>query len=171
MGPQSFYKPRQFVLILLNLLLMAPTVAQGWPWNTDMFDQPSVKPQESPRRPPAQSIPVQGRERVLDRKVADQALVNPVAVTPESIERGKLSYQLYCAPCHGLEGRGNGPVSKKFIPPPDLHPILPKRTDGYLYATIRSGGPIMPSYGVQLPSQERWDVVNYLRQFQEAPRR
>ena len=56
----------------------------------------------------------------------------------------------------------------KGIPSSDLHTARIKgQRDGYMYATIRSGGIIMPSYGHALSVAERWDIVNYLRHLQE----
>ena len=54
-----------------------------------------------------------------------------------------------------------------LFPPPKLSLIAKIRTDGYLYATIRNGGPLMPSQGYRIPPADRWDVVNYLRSIQK----
>jgi mono/diheme cytochrome c family protein len=63
------------------------------------------------------------------------------------------------------QGKGNGPVSTKFVPPADLtNADLQKgRTDGYWQSYMSVGGAVMPSYGEALSAEERWHVVNFLR--------
>jgi mono/diheme cytochrome c family protein len=63
-----------------------------------------------------------------------------------------------------MEGHGDGPAAPKLlVRPPDLPATVGRRADGYLYATIRNGGPLIPSFGSRIPPAERWDLVNYLR--------
>jgi mono/diheme cytochrome c family protein len=54
-------------------------------------------------------------------------------------------------------------AARMTVPPPDLTATVSRRSDGYLYATIRDGGPIMPSQRERVAPRERWDVVNFLR--------
>jgi mono/diheme cytochrome c family protein len=132
-----------------------------------MVDQPSISPQEKPMNPPVNTVPTTGIELSLSRQKASEMLKNPVAFTPESIKRGREKFQTYCSPCHGPDAKGKGPVSKKFIPPPDLtSDFIKSRSDGYLYSTIRNGGAIMPAYGKSISAQERWDIVNFIRSLQ-----
>lgn len=152
------------------LVLGGAGVVFAWPWNTDMYDQPSVKPQQEVRKPVSGSIPVSGKEKEMSREEASRVLKNTVKPDKRSLENGKKIFDIYCAPCHGPEARGDGPVTKKFPPPPDLHlDLFRKRTDGWIYGTIRDGGPLMPSYGDVISPKERWDVVNYLRDLQRKP--
>ena len=90
---------------------------------------------------------------------------NPIAATPASVKQGGELFQVYCTPCHGAGGKGDGLVATKFVPPPDLtNPDLQKaRTDGYWQSYVSVGGAIMPSYGEALTPDERWHVVNFLR--------
>ena len=132
-----------------------------------MQKQPSVRPQEDPRLPPPGSVPRQGKEPAMDRIQAGERLRNPVEPTTASIESGRRLFQTYCALCHGPDAKGGGPVAAKFVPPPDLTlEIFRQRSDGFLYATIRDGGALMPGQGEALSAQERWDVVNYIRRLQ-----
>lgn len=119
--------------------------------------------------PPARSVPRAGKEARIDRVEAGKRLKNPVEAARESIEVGKKLFQIYCALCHGADGKGGGPVAGKFVPPPDLTlEIFRNRPDGFIYETIRSGGPIMPGQGDALTLEERWHIVNYLRTLQPA---
>ena len=91
----------------------------------------------------------------------------PWPVTIEVLQRGQQRYDIYCTPCHGPQGKGDGRIVGKGIPSSDLHTDRIKRQkDGYMYATIRSGGIIMPSYNHALSTKERWAIVNYVRQLQ-----
>lgn len=149
--------------------------AWAFPWNKDMVDQPSAKPQESASPPPPDSVPITGRETVpaptTERelfKAKDEAafLRNPVPATDESIARGASLYQINCGVCHGKSGRGDGPVGLKFTrtPPVDLNKkYTQSQADGQLYFTLTRGRVAMPSYREALSPQERWDVINYLR--------
>ena len=93
------------------------------------------------------------------------ATTYPFPITADVLKRGRERYTIYCTPCHGTSGRGDGPVSTKFVPPADLtNPELHKvRTDGYWQSYLSAGGAVMPSYAEALSSEERWHVVNYLR--------
>jgi mono/diheme cytochrome c family protein len=74
-------------------------------------------------------------------------------------------YTVYCTPCHGPGGKGDGLVAAKFVPAADLtNPDLQRgRTDGYWQSYLSVGGAVMPSYAEALSVEERWHVVNYLR--------
>ncbi|MBI3014337.1 MAG: cytochrome c [Candidatus Tectomicrobia bacterium] len=162
-------KKASFALLVGFLIfwLGAAGPAQGFPWSKDMIRQPSVKPQENPRPEPEGSVPVDGRDRPMSREKAGQILRNPVQTTADSVENGKKLYNIYCALCHGPTATGGGPVSRKFVPPPNLtDDFFKKRPDGFLFETIRSGGPVMPGYRESLTPKERWDIVNYLRRLQ-----
>jgi mono/diheme cytochrome c family protein len=99
---------------------------------------------------------------------AIDALVNPVPSTSESLEAGKVKYDVFCLPCHGAEGRGDGPVNEKLRIAPSLLTDQARRyTDGYLYAIVRHGrGVAMPAYGDRILPTDRWQVVNYVRLLQ-----
>lgn len=139
------------------------------PWSSDMYLQPSVYPQELAYDAPAGSVPVNPDPPALPHMVASERLKNPVPMTQASLERGKAVYDVFCVPCHGVTGKGDGPVSPRFVPPPPLDsPAIKGRTDGYLYATVRLGSlsTLMPGYGYRMTEQQRWDVVNYVRSLQ-----
>ena len=60
-------------------------------------------------------------------------------------------------------------MSAKFVPPPDITTsFFRQRPDGFIYGTIRNGGPLMPAQGEALSVKDRWDIVNYLRNLQEG---
>lgn len=152
-----------------TVLLGAVDPAHGWFWRLDMRNQPSVRAQEAPRPLPPNSISRQGKEPRIDRVEAGKKLRNPIDPNTEAVESGKKLYGIYCALCHGMNGKGGGPVAVKFVPPPDLTvDVFRNRPDGFLYQTIADGGPLMPQQGDALQPRERWEIVIYLRRLQGA---
>ncbi len=157
-------------LALIGLSL-APLVAGAWPWSMDMANQISIKPQHGPDsvRPfPSRSVPMPGTKTLIhvhDRDHA-MALANPNPATEESINHGRKFFQIFCTPCHGQSGTGDGLVGAKFIIRPfDLTAENEQKTvpEGYIFGTVMFGGAFMPSYGDDLSPSETWDVVNYVR--------
>lgn len=156
-------------LLLVTLALLAGCRDPGerLQLRTDMYSQPSVGPQENPRPPAPNTVPVSGAEpSVKDPRVADQ-LKNPVARTPVVLDAGKRLFQTYCLPCHGPDAKGDGLVAPKFMKPPDITAEKYKQvTDGYIYSIIRHGHTTMPPYGEATTATERWQIVHYLRKLQ-----
>jgi mono/diheme cytochrome c family protein len=123
--------------------------------------------------PPEGTVPVNAGPARLDPydDAAQDALTNPRALTLDSLENGRAQYGRYCATCHGVDGTGNGPVSMMgelrgpfggVLAVAGPASIAKIRSDGHLYSTIRYGRRRMPSYA-RIPSDDRWDIVNYLR--------
>jgi mono/diheme cytochrome c family protein len=85
-----------------------------------------------------------------------------------STRPGEVVYQIYCQPCHGVAGKGDGPVSMRgFPPPPSLladHAL--KLTDDQLFEIATRGQKNMPSYAVQTTSQDRRAVISHIRSLQ-----
>lgn len=96
---------------------------------------------------------------------------NPLKINAMLMERGQERYQIYCTPCHGQTGIGNGIViSKGFpVPPPNFNEArIVAMPDGQLFHTITYGVRNMPSYGKQIPEEDRWAIVAYLRALQRS---
>ncbi len=104
----------------------------------------------------------------MTREEAAGSLRNPLTPTAAHLQHGAVLFTIHCAPCHGGGGKGNGPVAfQMLVSPPNLTTAQPaERPDGYLYATIRNGSIVMPSYGDAMSAHERWEVVLYLRLLQ-----
>lgn len=87
------------------------------------------------------------------------------------VERGESRYGIYCVPCHGALGDGNGMVPEvsgvSTIRPPTFHDDrIRHMPDGQMYATIRNGLRNMPAYGHSVPVRDRWAIVGYVRALQ-----
>ena len=169
---------RKRVLAITAILLALLTIAfgvlmEGWTWYQGLMLPRSVKAQMGTTAwtPPSGAVPdslLESSDPSMTRAQAAILLHNPEAATGESVRKGKEVFGTYCLPCHGPGGRGDGPIASKLaLRLPDLPAVLGKSTDGYLYATIRDGGVVMPPQGYRIPGKERWDVVNFLRSIQE----
>ncbi len=139
----------------------------GYRWTNNMFETQRVVPHERVFAMPSGTVPRWGGELVIPREERERAAArrNPVPATPGSVQIGQELFVVYCTPCHGPSGKGDGVVATKFVPAADLsNPDLQKaRTDGYWQSYLSVGGAVMPSYGEALTAEERWHVVNFLR--------
>jgi mono/diheme cytochrome c family protein len=140
-------------------------------WRTDMWYQPSVRPEDAPRPQPEHSVPLGAAPRYESRDDTED-LENPVPPTKESLARGQELFLARCAPCHGADGHGGGPVSRFFPPAPDLaYVTVRNRSDGFLWGTITYGGKAMPPQREGLTATDRWSLVDWVRAIQgRAPR-
>ena len=95
---------------------------------------------------------------------------NPIPPTEESIARGAELYAKNCAVCHGVEGRGDGPIAATLEKQPaNLHADhVQANSDGALFWIISHGRPDspMPAWANILSEEERWHIVNFLRTFE-----
>jgi copper transport protein len=96
------------------------------------------------------------------------ALENPVPATADSLQQGADLYQIHCLPCHGIDGRGDGPAGLRMNPPPadlTVHTVPGVHPDGQLFEWITNGypGSVMPAFDEILTEAERWHLVNFIR--------
>lgn len=135
-------------------------------WPASMEQQPSVQPLDETRPAPKGAIPLGGVETLDDRE-DDADLKSPAPLDEAAAARGRLLFAVHCVPCHGPEGRGDGPVSAKFPPAPNLrHISICRRTDGFLYGTLLAGGRAMPTLREGMTARDRWDLVAHIRTLQ-----
>lgn len=94
----------------------------------------------------------------------------PIDVTFKLLDRGHDRYNIYCTPCHGMDGSGNGAVSKRgwMIPAPYWDDRILSYTDGELYDIITNGIRTMPSYKQQITPSDRWAIVGYIKALQKS---
>ena len=154
----------------MNVRWLAPLVlvlgCDGNMWPASMEQQPAVQPIEEARLAPRGSIPLGGVE-ILDDREDDQAVKAPYPLDAAASARGAGIFAIHCIACHGREGRGDGPVSAKFPPAPNLrHVSICARSDGFLYGTLTVGGRAMPTMREGTTSRDRWDLVAFVRTLQ-----
>lgn len=177
------------LIVLVGIMLSV--VAYGYVWyRTSGFieqNQQSFKPQEV-AYPAAVSgtIPVTGRETVVNTRAQAKLLINEIPATADSLRMGEDLYITYCQPCHGLTGNGKGImgsvpalglISNKeskdladylegfmsFRPDIDIN-FVQHETEGELFYSITNGGEsIMPSFKDALDVEQRWHIVNYIK--------
>ena len=101
----------------------------------------------------------------------------PARVDAAMLERGRQRYDIFCSPCHGLAGAGDGMVAKRadellegtWTPPTSFHTdLLRQRPAGHIFNTISHGIRNMPAYGTQIPVGDRWAIVAYVRALQRS---
>jgi hypothetical protein len=94
---------------------------------------------------------------------------NPLLVTGQLLRRGRERFDIYCAPCHGALGDGNG-ITKKIGVMPAVANLHDKRivemADGEVFNVITHGRGLMAAQGPLVPVPDRWAVVAYLRALQ-----
>ncbi len=104
---------------------------------------------------------------------------NPLEITDESLAKGQEQFNIYCATCHGRDGKGNGLVNRRsqkilaatWIPPASLHQAVlygDVYPDGKLFSTISNGIRKMPGYSGQIKTADRWAIVAYVRALQQS---
>jgi mono/diheme cytochrome c family protein len=97
--------------------------------------------------------------------------VQRVGGMEQLVTRGQSRYGIYCTPCHDGLGNGKGLVIQRaqnqaFAPPTFHDDRIRKMPDGQLFQTITYGFNNMPAYGAQLPIEDRWATVAYVRALQ-----
>jgi mono/diheme cytochrome c family protein len=105
------------------------------------------------------------------------SLPKQVKLTEKLVRRGQRQFNIYCAPCHGLGGEGDGPVALRatkieatqwgWVAPLSVHSeAVLARPDGHIFNIITKGIRTMPAYGPQVAVEDRWAIVAYVRALQ-----
>ena len=98
----------------------------------------------------------------------DDVEVFPLPVTKEIVERGKERYEIFCAVCHGLTGNGDGMIVRRgFRRAASFNDDrLRQAPVGHFFDAITNGWGVMPAYAPQIPAQDRWAIIAYVRALQ-----
>ncbi len=88
--------------------------------------------------------------------------------TKAFLERGRARFNIYCTPCHGRLGDGEGMVVQRGLKhPPTYHQDrLRNQSNGYIFDVISNGFGAMISYAARIPVKDRWAIVAYVRVLQ-----
>ena len=132
--------------------------------------------------PPENTIPYKGSNYSLtnaldDHPKADFMLKDPlpsIESQETTLKRGKAQYNIYCSPCHGLTGKADGPIQKKWPAILPLVRVEDKNVDvpplrwglGRIYHVIRVGIRSMGSYASQVKEDDRWRIAHYVKYLQ-----
>ena len=94
---------------------------------------------------------------------------NPLPINQALLEHGRDRFDIYCSPCHGRLGDGNG-ITKKLgvmAAVANLHDQrIVEMTDGEIFNTITHGKGVMGAAGPLVPTRDRWAIIAYLRALQ-----
>jgi mono/diheme cytochrome c family protein len=147
----------------------------------DMHDQPKYEPYERSDffddgravRPQPEGTVARGQlreEAALFTGRSGGAFVAtlPLPLTPETLARGRERYEIHCAPCHGLVGRGDGMIVRRGYRQPSSFHVdrLRQQPVGYFYDVVTNGFGAMPDYAAQVQVSDRWAIAAYVRALQ-----
>ena len=147
----------------------------------DMHDQPRFKPLARSdfyadlrsARPPVEGTVARGQLHedtyfYTGKMGGSPGDYLPFAATDAVLARGRERFNIFCAPCHSRLGDGNGVIVQRgFRRPPSYHTErLRKAPLGYFFDVMTNGFGAMPEYASQIPAQDRWNIVAYIRALQ-----
>ncbi|HEY9120020.1 MAG TPA: cytochrome c [Marinobacter sp.] len=138
--------------------------------NQAMDNQPRYEAYEAaPQWEDDQSarVPVPGTVARGD-EIGPPAQTLPVPLTKELLSRGRKQYEVFCTPCHGATGAGNGMVVQRGFPAPPSYHIerLRQAPLRHFYDVISEGYGVMYSYGARVRPSDRWAIAAYIRALQ-----
>ena len=155
---------------------MISVLAGGCQIQQDMARQPKNKPLSPSsffedgrsERPLVENTVARGSLTDDDLFVAKDSNAFPLPLTSELLEHGQERYKIFCTPCHGLQGDGNGMVAMRGMKhPPSYHqPRLRQVPNGYIFDVITNGFGGMLGYSAQIPPADRWAIIAYVRALQ-----
>lgn len=113
-------------------------------------------------------LPFAYGESIAEAQRAGRELQSPVESSAENLARGDSRFAIYCAVCHGRGGEGDGPVTKRGVPPPPslLAANAKKMKDGEIYHIITLGRNNMPGHAAQMTRKDRWLAILKVRELQ-----
>jgi hypothetical protein len=146
-----------------------------------MHDQPKHEPLEASdfyadgraSRPPVEGTIARGQLKLDEGLHAGRAEGRPIEVFPmpvkrQILDRGRERFDVFCAPCHGRVGTGDGMIVRRGLrAPPSLHLVrLRNAPPGYFFEVITNGFGAMADYRAQIAVEDRWAIVAYIRALQ-----
>jgi mono/diheme cytochrome c family protein len=147
----------------------------------DMHNQPKYKPLAASTffgdgrasRPVIEDTVARGHLRLDDARFTGK--VNgadieafPFPITRADLQRGQERFNIYCSPCHGRLGDGQGMIVKRgYRQPPSFHiDRLRNAPIGHYFDVETNGFGAMPSYASRVPVDDRWRIISYIRALQ-----
>jgi len=98
----------------------------------------------------------------------EYATTNPYPLSAALLERGRDRFQIYCTPCHGELGDGDGYIVRRGFPAPPSYHIqrLRQAPDSHFFDVITHGYGLMYSYADRVSPADRWAIIAYIRALQ-----
>lgn len=176
----SYFRCRQ----LTSLMACAVLTAAAAGCRRDMFHQPYSKPlapsdffqdNHMASRPLVPHTVARGHLEANEVFYTGKAGTNlvetfPMPITRAVLERGRERFEIYCSPCHGRTGDGNGMIVQRGFPPPPSYHIdrLRKAPVGHFFDVITQGYGVMYSYAQRVEPADRWAIAAYIRALQKS---
>jgi mono/diheme cytochrome c family protein len=166
-----------------GLMLLAGCARDGSFQAISMWNQSRLKPlEESPdtshgsssqRLPPgtvAQGSAAPDDAMQTGRANGRLVTTIPLKMSREVLERGQERFNIYCSPCHGRIGDGQGMIVQRGFPHPPDYAIKRLRNApvGHFYDVITNGYGVMYSYAARVQPEERWAIAAYIRLLQAS---
>jgi mono/diheme cytochrome c family protein len=117
---------------------------------------------------PAQQQTAGAQNSPQQNSFPDDVVDFPIPVTQKVVERGQSRYEIFCSACHGLTGYGDGMIVRRgFRRAASFNDDrLRQAPVGHFFDAITNGWGAMPSYASQIPVQDRWAIIAYIRALQ-----
>lgn len=175
MKPQPLVMLRMLALAVLAFALVACRPEQR------MANQPAYQPLEASaffEDGQSARLPVPGtiaRGHLRDDnvfytgKVGGEVVdVFPFEIAAADLHRGRERYEIFCSPCHGRGGDGDGMIVRRgYRRPPSFHSdLVRERAAGHFFDVVTNGFGVMPPYASQIPVRDRWLITAYVRALQ-----
>lgn len=142
----------------------------------DMANQPKNRPLSPSEffedgrseRPLVENTVARGSLANDELSVPKESNAFPLPIDMKLLERGQERYRIFCTPCHGLQGDGNGMIAMRGMKhPPSYHQDrLRQAPNGYFYDVATNGFGQMLGYAAQIPPSDRWAIIAYIRALQ-----
>lgn len=167
-------------LVSRTALILA-VASVGSACRQDMHDQPKYGPlqqsaffgDERSSRPLVAGTVARGHLRddallYTGKEAGKDATLFPFPVDDKVMARGQERFNIFCAPCHGRTGQGDGMIVRRgFRRPPTFHQDrLRDAPVGQIFDVITNGFGAMPDYAPQIPAADRWAIIAYVRALQ-----
>ena len=177
---------RRSVPLTSTLLLLTSTVLFAGACRQDMHDAPRYDPYESsaifrnessaqplvvgtePRRDVAGAVLDEDELLNTGKQAGQIANVFPFAITRADLDRGEERFNIYCSPCHGKTGEGNGMVVQRgYRQAANFHiDRLRMMPVGYYIDVMTNGFGVMPDYRAQITADDRWRIAAFVKALQ-----
>lgn len=165
--------------VLRGILFACGVIAAGC--RQDMHDQPKFRPYRAnpffadgrSARPLVEGTVARGNLQEDEhlykgRENGEVAKTFPFPVTQEVLLHGQERFNIYCSPCHGLLGDGEGAIVQRGLKhPPSFHiDRLREAPAGYFFTVESNGFGVMFDYADRVPAKDRWAIIAYIRALQ-----
>lgn len=154
--------PRTLAIVIVAGLLAVGCEGQ------EMDDQPKGEAYESSKTMSGGQFALRPPQGTVAREDPQAIPPRPARMTRALLEHGRERFDVFCSPCHGYSGYGDGMIVQRGFPrPPSYHTDrLREAPDSHFYDVITNGYGVMFAYDSRVPPADRWAIVAYIRALQ-----